>query len=173
MNFDTTKTSETPPFLEGKSEKAIQYWNISCQMMQQRIDSRMGTLAPLDNTFEGQLMDIWETLTVEEEEELNNLPSMWWFQYNQEMKSELDVYPYANHFVKQKPLMIPDVSTIKSKESKLVKEPWKNGDVFLYLFIAEEDNLNMISMKNTHFQFLQDNYDFVQMSGVMPTFKKK
>ena len=172
------------PFLQGVSDNVIKYHNASCRMMEHRIKTRMKDLMGED-AFHDELDIIWKSLTAEEIEQVNKLPRMWWFQYIDENgqltnKSELDVYPYAQYFVDQRPRLLgDDVSHLRGKPF-FGDRTWKPNMAVMYLMLEESDEngkvvLRMVSMSNekSHYEELQRDYDFVRYAGSSPIFKKK
>lgn len=174
----------TPNFLEGLSEAALKYHEVSNKMIQHRIDNRMANWDN-ENPFLDELDDIWNNATEEEVSEMEKLPRMWWFQAltedgNVTEKSELDVYPYAQYFVKQKPYLLgDDVSHMKGKPH-FGDKTWKPNMAVFYLMVEDEDAngelvLEMKTMSNEikHYEELQENYEFLRYCDKCPVFKKK
>jgi hypothetical protein len=183
VNKDTyIMTIQKRPFLEGKSETALKYYDISCKMMDHRIETRMNDdWHNEENIFLDQLDEIWRNATTEELQEIEDMPSQWWFQHLDKngqvtQQSELDVYPYAQYFVKQKPhLLGDDVSIMKGKP--FFGGEWLPRRPVMFFMILEKtqgfDNLFMKTMSNTHYDDLQNGYDFVEYSGICPIFRSK
>jgi hypothetical protein len=91
--------------MHNKPELVLEYHTISKQVMQHRIRTRMKEYDPEE--LHNRLEEIWKTADEAEMYAIEELPRLWWFQYNMEQKSELDVYPYAEYFVAQEPVLLP------------------------------------------------------------------
>lgn len=163
-------------FLEGLTDRAKEYYYYSCKMMEHRIKTRLkedwnedGLVSILD--------DLWFGSNVVELEEIEKLPRMWWFQdTNNGLVSELDVYPYAQYFVKQRPhLLGDDVSHLKG--TPYFSDKWTPHTAYLVFVIQNEKDgmieMNLKTMSNEHYVQLQNEYEFLEYSSTYPVFKKK
>jgi len=187
-NFNSLSNNQSRPFLHNVTNNVKNYYDVSCKMMEHRIKTRLKDLRGED-ALHDELDVIWNSLTDEEIEQVEKLPRMWWFQYSDDIgarqQSELDVYPYAQYFVDQKPhLLGDDVSHMKGKPffgDKTWKphmavmplmvetyEKWPSG-----LIVKSEVQLVSMSNENSHYEELQRDYDFVGYARNIPIFKKK
>ena len=172
------------PFLEGKSKTTLEYYKVSCERMEHRIKTRMKDIRGED-VFLDELDKIWYSATDEELQEIEELPRQWWFQHLDSngqitQQSELDIYPYAQCFVKQRPhLLGDDVSHMKGKP--FFGGEWLPNRPFMYFLISEEvrneelnemcNTLRMVTMTNNSYQELQNKYDFIGYAHTAPIFK--
>lgn len=166
--------------LNGKSKLALEYHNISYAMMKNRIISKMDLYGDdrSEEKFTDALDEIWNLANEEELKEIESLPRLWWFQYSKDGYvqniSELTVYPYAQYFVAQEPLLLgDDVSLMKGKPYFGDKLYYPHDPVFYLGIIKEDENTELVTMTNRHYDELQDNYQFIRyINEKMPIFQK-
>ena len=166
--------------LEGKSDIAKEYFEISKKMMLVRIKSRMK-----DEKGEGAYTNALDTICAKATEaelaEIDSLPSYWWFQYIENgqptEKSELDVYEDAKYFTRQEPML---VDPPKMKGKPFFGGDWKEGDAMFVLCIDGPDLAKpghilrqLVTMANRQLPELSKDYTFTQYAGNFPVFTKK
>lgn len=162
------------------TQAAFNYYEASCKMMDLRIENKMKNTTEED-IITDKLDEIWNNANGLELKEIEDLPRRWWFQHIKNglpmSESELDIYPYARHFIAQNPYLTgDDISHLKGKPY-FFNHQWKSNQPVFYFCIqqtyTEGEGLEIVGMSNEHYDELQNNFDYLRHTGTLPTFKKK
>lgn len=150
-------------------DKVLEYYLETVKLTKLRIETRL-LCYDSEEVILNKLDTIWNNSAEQEIEAIEKLPQMWWFFYDNKV-SELDIFPYAQYFVKQEPHMIHP-SCVEGYPLKLFfGGVVKAYQAELLFYIQGNDELSLMNEKQ--YELLQKDYDFVTYQGRYPIFRKK